>query len=52
MRGEMEFEGKPKRFADWLMEPMRANRPVYMRVALAAFFIKFLNNIVHAVPSP
>ncbi|MBZ6378400.1 type I secretion system permease/ATPase [Pacificimonas flava] len=35
----MEFEGKPKRFADWLMEPMRANRPVYMRVALAAFFI-------------
>ncbi|EMD81977.1 type I secretion system permease/ATPase [Pacificimonas flava] len=39
MRGELEFEGKPPRFADWLMEPMRRNRPIYMRVALAAVFI-------------
>lgn len=39
MQGELEFQGKPKRFADWLLEPMRANRPIYMRVALAAAFI-------------
>lgn len=39
MQGELEFQGKPKRFADWLLDPMRANRPIYMRVALAAAFI-------------
>jgi ATP-binding cassette subfamily C protein LapB len=27
------------RFAEWLMEPMRRNRPVYMKVALAAVMI-------------
>ncbi|MEE4350929.1 MAG: type I secretion system permease/ATPase [Pacificimonas sp.] len=35
----MDFRGKAPRFADWLMKPMRKNRSVYMRVALAAFFI-------------
>ena len=28
-----------RRFADWLMEPMRRNRSVYMKVALAAVMI-------------
>ncbi|MBV8685616.1 MAG: type I secretion system permease/ATPase [Alphaproteobacteria bacterium] len=28
-----------RRFAEWLMEPMRRNRPVYMKVALAAVMI-------------
>ena len=27
------------RFADWLMEPMRRNRPIYMKVAIAAIMI-------------
>ncbi|MHB9878856.1 type I secretion system permease/ATPase [Pacificimonas sp. ICDLI1SI03] len=36
---DMEFTAKPPRFADWLMEPMRENRSVYHRVALAAVFI-------------
>ena len=39
LKGDLEFRGKPRRFADWLLQPMRANRPVYMRVALAAAFI-------------
>jgi ATP-binding cassette subfamily C protein LapB len=28
-----------RRFGEWLMEPMRRNRPVYMKVALAAVMI-------------
>ena len=28
-----------RRLADWLMEPMRRNRPTYMKVAVAAVFI-------------
>ncbi|MGB7406403.1 MAG: type I secretion system permease/ATPase [Pacificimonas sp.] len=39
MSQDMKFEGKPPRFADWLMRPMRENRSVYMKVALAAIFI-------------
>ena len=35
----MDFGERPRRFAEWLMAPMRENRPVYMRVALAAVFI-------------
>ncbi|MBV7256889.1 type I secretion system permease/ATPase [Pacificimonas sp. WHA3] len=35
----MEFKGKPPRFAAWLMDPIRENRPVYYKVALAALFI-------------
>ena len=37
-----EHEIKPAmqpRFAAWLMEPMRRNRPVYLKVALAAVVI-------------
>jgi ATP-binding cassette, subfamily C, bacterial LapB len=32
-------EGRPPRFADWLMEPIRANRSVYVKVAVAAVMI-------------
>ncbi|MGB3723189.1 MAG: ATP-binding cassette domain-containing protein, partial [Pacificimonas sp.] len=39
MSADMDFSGKRPRFAEWLMQPMRENRPVYMRVALAALFI-------------
>ncbi|MGR4893619.1 type I secretion system permease/ATPase [Sphingopyxis sp. LARHCG72] len=31
--------GRPPRFAGWLMEPMRRNRPTYLKVALAAAMI-------------
>lgn len=31
--------GRPPRFADWLTEPMRRNRPTYIKVALAAAMI-------------
>jgi ATP-binding cassette, subfamily C, bacterial LapB len=32
-------QGRPPRFADWLMEPIRANRSVYGKVAVAAVMI-------------
>jgi ATP-binding cassette subfamily C protein LapB len=37
--GEHAIPGPKPRFAPWLMEPMRRNRPVYMKVALAAVMI-------------
>ena len=36
MSSEHEIKGPEPRFAAWLMEPMRRNRPVYLKVALAA----------------
>lgn len=36
---DMDIRGRPPRFAAWLAEPLRENRPVYLRVALAALFI-------------
>jgi ATP-binding cassette subfamily C protein LapB len=36
---EHVIHGPKPRFAPWLMEPMRRNRPVYMKVALAAVMI-------------
>ncbi len=32
-------QGRPPRFADWLMQPIRANRSVYVKVAVAAVMI-------------
>jgi ATP-binding cassette subfamily C protein LapB len=37
--GEHGIHGPKPRFAPWLMEPMRRNRPVYLKVALAAVMI-------------
>ncbi|MEA3064953.1 MAG: ATP-binding cassette, subfamily bacterial LapB [Sphingomonadales bacterium] len=39
MSRELEFKASEPRFAAWLMEPMRRNRPVYLKVALAAVLI-------------
>jgi ATP-binding cassette subfamily C protein LapB len=39
MNREIEFKASAPRFAAWLMEPMRRNRPVYVKVALAAVLI-------------
>jgi ATP-binding cassette, subfamily C, bacterial LapB len=39
MSRELEFKASEPRFAAWLMEPMRRNRPVYVKVALAAVLI-------------
>ncbi len=40
MSSEHEIKpATPPRFAAWLMEPMRRNRPVYLKVALAAVVI-------------
>jgi ATP-binding cassette subfamily C protein LapB len=39
MSSEHEIKGPEPRFAAWLMEPMRRNRPVYLKVALAAVLI-------------
>jgi ATP-binding cassette, subfamily C, bacterial LapB len=39
MNRELEFKAAQPRFAAWLMEPMRRNRPVYLKVALAAVLI-------------
>tara|TARA_B100000378_G_scaffold2533_3_gene2396 strand:+ start:106453 stop:108225 length:1773 start_codon:yes stop_codon:yes gene_type:complete len=35
---EMDIAARPPRIADWLSGPMRENRPIYWRVALAALF--------------
>jgi ATP-binding cassette subfamily C protein LapB len=34
-----QIKGPEPRFAPWLMEPMRRNRPIYLKVALAAVMI-------------
>jgi ATP-binding cassette subfamily C protein LapB len=39
MNRELEIKASEPRFAAWLMEPMRRNRPVYLKVALAAILI-------------
>jgi ATP-binding cassette subfamily C protein LapB len=39
MSREIEIKASQPRFAAWLMEPMRRNRPVYLKVALAAVLI-------------
>jgi ATP-binding cassette subfamily C protein LapB len=39
MNRELEIKARAPRFAAWLMEPMRRNRPVYVKVALAAVLI-------------
>ena len=39
MTSETNVKVPLPRFAPWLMEPMRRNRPVYMKVALAAVMI-------------
>ena len=39
MSSEHEIKAPKPRFAAWLMEPMRRNRPVYLKVALAAVVI-------------
>jgi ATP-binding cassette subfamily C protein LapB len=39
MSSEHEIKAAEPRFAAWLMEPMRRNRPVYLKVALAAVLI-------------
>jgi ATP-binding cassette subfamily C protein LapB len=39
MSRELEIKAAEPRFASWLMEPMRRNRPVYVKVALAAVLI-------------
>jgi ATP-binding cassette subfamily C protein LapB len=39
LSGDPIIEGPRPRFAPWLMEPMRRNRGVYMKVALAAVMI-------------
>jgi len=39
MSRELEIKASEPRFAAWLMEPMRRNRPVYVKVALAAVLI-------------
>ncbi|HYE27117.1 MAG TPA: type I secretion system permease/ATPase [Allosphingosinicella sp.] len=39
MSSEHEIKAPQPRFAAWLMEPMRRNRPVYLKVALAAVLI-------------
>ena len=39
MSSEQLAAGRPPRFADWLMEPIRANRAIYAKVALAAVAI-------------
>jgi ATP-binding cassette subfamily C protein LapB len=39
MSRELEIKASEPRFAAWLMEPMRRNRPVYLKVALAAVLI-------------
>ena len=33
MSSEHDIKGPEPRFAAWLMEPMRRNRPVYLKVA-------------------
>jgi ATP-binding cassette subfamily C protein LapB len=38
-RDDLSIKGPEPRFAPWLMEPMRRNRSIYMRVALAAVVI-------------
>jgi ATP-binding cassette, subfamily C, bacterial LapB len=39
MTGPDMIHGRPPRFAAWLMSPIRANRSVYFKVAIAAFMI-------------
>jgi ATP-binding cassette subfamily C protein LapB len=39
MNRDLEIKASEPRFAAWLMEPMRRNRPVYLKVALAAVLI-------------
>ena len=39
MSAETLVKVPKRRLADWLLEPMRRNRPTYMKVALAAVFI-------------
>lgn len=39
MSRELEIKASEPRFAAWLMEPMRRNRSVYVKVALAAVLI-------------
>ncbi|MFL6844990.1 MAG: type I secretion system permease/ATPase [Allosphingosinicella sp.] len=39
MSSDHEIQARPPRFAPWLMEPMRRNRPIYLKVALAAVLI-------------
>jgi ATP-binding cassette, subfamily C, bacterial LapB len=39
MSDERIVDVPQERFAPWLMEPMRRNRPIYMKVALAAVMI-------------
>ncbi|MGQ0559692.1 MAG: type I secretion system permease/ATPase [Sphingosinicella sp.] len=34
-----------QRLSEWLLEPMRRNRPTYMKVALAAFFINLFGMV-------
>ncbi len=36
---DLDIRGREPRLAPWLAQPMRANRPIYLRVALAALFI-------------
>ncbi len=35
---DMDITARPPRIAPWLAGPMRENRPIYMRIALAALF--------------
>ncbi|HZG09911.1 MAG TPA: type I secretion system permease/ATPase [Allosphingosinicella sp.] len=39
MSEELKIKAPARRFAPWLMEPMRRNRAIYMKVALAAVVI-------------
>lgn len=39
MSGTMTIDEPKPRFSDWLMQPIRENRPVYVKVAIAAIMI-------------
>jgi ATP-binding cassette, subfamily C, bacterial LapB len=42
MSNELKFEGRPPRFAPWLVEPMMRHKSTYMKVALAAATVNIL----------
>lgn len=46
MYGQMEVEVPKGRIAEWLSAPLRANRSLYVKVAIAAAMINFLSLIV------
>ncbi len=42
MSSELKFEGRPPRFAPWLVEPMMRHKSTYLKVALAAVTVNVL----------